>query len=421
MVNFSCYRRAIGDIPLVLPQTPRGERIQLAVLFFIIAIALALWNFNFSSVLEAHGYHGIVRYAWATTGVAAFISPLLVGALADLRYSSEVVLRWISCGAAVCLALLFWAIEARANWAVVLALAQLHALWSMPSFGLTTSLVMARLVRAKNEFGPVRACATVGWMAGGILISVLQIEDSTVSGFLAAGMWTVAALLTFCLRPLPPLAAAGGRKLKDLLGIEAWALLKHPDHRVVFVGAALFNVPLAIFYMHTPLHLKDLGVLDRSAMMSMGQILEVVGLFGLAWLLNFCRLKTLFLAGIAFGFVRYALFALSSVPSMAAGILLHGVCFISFFMTAQIYLEQRIPAEMRARAQALLSLMISGFGNLLGFLGCGWWRAVCTHGERTDWPTYWWGLAGLIALIFIWFAVCYKGRTRVSEGLPQLA
>lgn len=401
------------------PFTPRGERVQLAVLFFIIAHALALWNFNFSAVLEAHGYHDIVRYAWATTAVAAFISPLVVGALADLRFSSERVLRWVAGGAAVCLAALFYAIEVRAHWAVILGLAQLHALWSMPSFGLSTSLVMSRLLRAKDEFGPVRLWATIGWMVGGIVISLLRVEDSTMSGFLAAGAWLLVILYSFSLKPMPPPAVSASRSLKDLFGLEAWTLLKHPDHRVVFIGAALFNIPLAIFYMHTPLHLKDLGVEARSAVMSIGQVLEVAGLFGLAWILNFCRLKTLFLAGIAFGFVRYALFACNTVPTMVGGIFMHGACFISFFMTAQIYVEQRIPSEMRARAQALLSLMISGFGNLAGFLGCGWWRAECTTGDTTDWRTYWLGLCGVIAVIFVWFALSYKGRTRVSDDIKH--
>ena len=395
--------------------TPKAERVQLAVLYFIIALSLGLWTFNFSSVLAAHGYESIVRYAWAANGIAAIISPLIVGALADLRYSSERVLRWIGCGAAVFLALLFWAIESKQHWSVVLGLAQMHALWSVPSFGLATSLVMSRLANARNEFGPVRMWATIGWMVGGIVISILKVEDTTTSGFLAAIFWLAAVSYSHVLKPQPPLATEH-KGWKELFGLEAWTLLKNPDHRVVFLGAALFNVPLAIFYMHTPLHLKDLGVEARSAVMSIGQVLEVVGLFGLAAILNLCRLKTLFLAGIAFGLARYVLFSLNTVWASTAGIALHGACFILFFMTAQIYVEQRIPSEMRARAQALLSLMISGLGNLTGYLLCGWWRAVCQVDGVTEWPRYWLGLAAVIAVTFVWFAICYKGRSRMTVG-----
>ena len=83
-------------------------------------------------------------------------------------------------------------------------------------------------------------------------------------------------------------------------------------------------------------------------------------------------------------------------------------------MTAQIYLEHRIPAAMRSRAQALLSLMMSGFGNLIGSLGCGWWWHLCTHGGRTDWQSYWGGLAAVIGMIMVWFGFSYHGRHRVE-------
>ena len=49
-----------------------------------------------------------------------------------------------------------------------------------------------------------------------------------------------------------------------------------------------------------------------------------------------------------------------------AGVLLHGCSFTLVFITAQIYLEQRVDAAWRARAQALLTLMNSGVGQPAG-------------------------------------------------------
>ena len=40
-------------------------------------------------------------------------------------------------------------------------------------FSITTALVLARLEDAKKEFGPIRSLATLGWMAGALLIGVL--------------------------------------------------------------------------------------------------------------------------------------------------------------------------------------------------------------------------------------------------------
>ena len=68
---------------------------------------------------------------------------------------------------------------------------------------------------------------------------------------------------------------------------------------------------------------------------------------------------------------------------------------------------------MRSRAQALLSLMMSGIGNFIGYQGCGWWRHACMSDGHMDWQTYWTGLAALIAVIWVWFSLSYKGRHNV--------
>ena len=394
------------------------ERFKLAALFFMTAQALGLWSVTFSKVLKAYGYENIIPYVGSTSvtaSLAAIVSPLIVGALADQRFSSEKVLRWLCLGAGVFMALMFYAIQHHWSLMMVVVLAQIMALWVMPTFGLSTSLVIARLNNPREQFGPVRSAATLGWIAAGLIVSgALHGDSSVIVGYASAFTFVLVILVTFTLKPMPPPAGKTHRSWSDILGLEAWTLLKNPDHRVVFVGAALFNMPLAAFYQFTPLHLNALGVEEAGYNMSIGQIMEVVGLLSLAALLTRFRLKWLFLCGIGFGAVRYVLFAMDSLPSMRAGIFMHGILFTLFFMTAQIYLEQRIPAAMRSRAQALLSLMMSGLGNLFGSLGCGWWWHVCTQGDHTDWHRYWSGLAGVIVAIMVWFGFSYKGRSRVD-------
>ncbi len=400
---------------LKVPVQPvNTERFKLAALFFMTAHALGLWSVTFSKVLKAYGYENIIPYAGNTSvtgSLAAIVSPLIVGALADQRYSSERVMRWLCLGSGCFMALMFYAIQQHWHWMVVIALAQMLALWAMPSFGLSTSLVIARLSNPRQQFGPIRTAATMGWIVAGVMVSLVLHADSSVTvGYASAITWLLAAAVTYTLDPAPPPGMKADRTWSDKLGLEAWTLLKNPNHRVVFIGAALFNMPLAAFYQFTPLHLKALGTEQAGLNMSIGQIMEVVGLLSLAALLTRFRLKWLFLCGIGFGALRYVFFAMDTLPTMRVGIFLHGILFTLFFMTAQIYLEHRIPAGMRSRAQALLSLMMSGFGNLAGSLLCGWWWHACTRDGVTDWRHYWAGLAGVIVLIFMWFAFSYKGR-----------
>ena len=80
---------------------------------------------------------------------------------------------------------------------------------------------------------------------------------------------------------------------------------------------------------------------------------------------------------------------------------LHGFAFTLVFITAQIYLDERVDTAWRARAQALMSLMNSGVGNLIGYLGTGWWFAANARPAGTHWPLFWGGLAAAVAAC--WF------------------
>ncbi|MFZ4764234.1 MAG: MFS transporter [Roseimicrobium sp.] len=387
---------------------------QLCALYATHACALGLWGVNLSNVLKAHGLESIVPYAYACGSTAALLSPLAVGALADQRMAPERVLRLMGMGAIVCLLLLNTAIERGWGAGWVLVFAQAHALWSAPTFGLSTSLIFSRLERAKEEFGPVRIWATIGWMgAGGIISWVLRADDSVISGYAACVAWALTVALTYTLPKSQRLSLPKPKRtFTEILGLDALPLLAHPDHRVVFITAALLNMSLAAFYPFTVLHLEDLGVRQVTVAMSLGQITEIVAMLALSRLLTRWRLKWVFLAGIGFGTLRYAAFMLDSTPAVFAGIFLHGLCYTLFFITAQIYLEQRIVVAMRARAQALLTLMTSGLGSLCGTLGTGWWRQMCQNSGTTQWPRFWGGMTAVTLAVFVFFAVAYRGRER---------
>ena len=71
----------------VLTTIRRTEYAELIGLFFLIGAALGMWFVPLSTVLERHGFAHIRPYAFAVSGVAAFVSPVLFGAVAD-RHAS---------------------------------------------------------------------------------------------------------------------------------------------------------------------------------------------------------------------------------------------------------------------------------------------------------------------------------------------
>ena len=108
--------------------------------------------------------------------MAAFISPLMFGAMADRHVPPAKVLRWLASATAVMTAAIAAAIKGGCNPWLVLALIQIFSLSYAPMFSISTALVLARLENAQKEFGPVRALATIGWMGGALLIGLLNLD-----------------------------------------------------------------------------------------------------------------------------------------------------------------------------------------------------------------------------------------------------
>jgi MFS family permease len=393
----------------VLTTIRRAEYFELIVLFFIHAMAMGMWFVPLSAVLDAHGLNHIKPYAFATSAVAAFVSPLIFGAMADRHAAPVVVLRWLAVATAVSMALATTSIKLGWSAGVVLALVQLHALCTAPTFSISTTIVFSRLKDSRNEYGPIRAMATFGWMAGCLLISLLNADESPLAGYTGALVWLAVAAYTFVLPKVPPVETVERVTWRQRLGWDALTLLKNPDTRVVFITAALFNATVAALFPYSPPHLQELGFKHVTAWMSLGQVSEVIVMFLLAGMLTRWRLKWVIVLGLSFSVLRYLLCAVNTSWGLLAGIALHGVGFTMVLITAQIYLEQRIDPAWRARAQSLLHVMTSGLGNLLGYLGSGWWFTVSTRDGVTRWSMFWGGIAAAVVGVLVYFLSRYHG------------
>jgi nucleoside transporter len=394
----------------VLTTIRRAEYFELVVLFFIHAMAMGMWFVPLSAVLDAHGLHHIKPYAFATSAIAAFVSPLIFGAMADRHAAPVVVLRWLAVATAASMTLATTAIKLGWGAGTVLALIQLHALCTAPTFSISTTIVFSRLKDSRSEFGPIRAMATFGWMAGCWVISLLSADTTPLAGYTGAFVWLGVAAYTFVLPNVPPPESKVRVTLRQRMGWDALTLLKNPDHRVVFITAALFNATVAVLFPFTPPHLQELGFQRTTAWMSLAQVTEIIAMFALAGLLTRWRLKWIFVLGLSFAVVRYSLCAMNTKLSLLAGLTLHGAGFTLVLITSQIYLEQRIDPAWRARAQSLHALMTSGVGNLIGYLGTGWWFATCTTNDVTRWTVFWAGLGAAVTAVLAYFLIAYHGR-----------
>ena len=387
----------------------KAEYAELTVLFLIQGMAMSSWTVPLGSILDAHGLHGIKPLAFAASAMAAFVSPLIFGAMADRHVPPARVLRWLALATAVMMTLVSTAIKSSCNPWLILGLIQMLNLCSAPMLSITSTIIFARLADSR-EFAPMRVMMTFGWMGGALLVSLLNADTSPLAGYASATIWLLLAIFTFFLPQLEVPQSAENLSWHERLGLDALTLLKERNLRVVFITTTLLMIPFAAFYPYAPTNLRDLGLTHTSAWMSFAQFSEVAAIFSMGWLLLKWRMEWIFTLGLAFSVARFAFSAANDKTFLLIGIALHGASFAFVFVTAQIYLDQNVNTAWRARAQALMTLMNGGFGNLIGYLGTGWWFNVCARPAGTQWPLFWGGLSATAAVVMIYFLAAYRGK-----------
>ena len=140
----------------------------------------------------------------------------------------------------------------------------------------------------------------------------------------------------------------------------------------------------------------------------------------LPWFLIRVGFKGILLAGMVAWTLRYLFFAAGNTGSLAwmlyAGILLHGVCYDFFFVTGQIYVDQRASVRIRAAAQGLLAFITLGAGLLIGaWLSGRVVEAYAFAGGGHDWRSIWVVPAGFALVVLLVFAVLFRPPARGAK------
>lgn len=388
-------------------------------MFFLLGMAPGFYTPVITNVLTAQGLGSEwVERAFLCAPLAALISPVAVGALADNRFPAQKVYGVISLLSGVLTALAFAMLDGGFGPWWFLGFFFAGAISGGPMWSMLASLSMAHLRDVPREFPVVRLGGTLGWIAAGWILSwVLAADDSVLCGYMAAGVKLAGGLLAFGLPDTP--VPGGSRSWRSMLGVDAFRLLREPDHRAFFVSAALLSVPLAAFFMHTPAHLEDLGARRVAATMSIGQLSEILAMLGMAAILGRFRVKVVLLWALAISVLRYALYAVAgwseSLAWMVAGISFHGLAYTLFFITGQLFLQRRVEPGMRSQAQGMLSLFSNGIGSLVGVVAVRHFNDWSLS-SGAGWGFYWVVLAAATLAITVGFGVSYRGLAAAPLG-----
>ena len=370
------------------------------------------WMPALTNILKAQGLGAWVALVFVVPPLCALVSPLVGGALADQRIAADRLLVWTSFLGSGALLAAFASLHAGWNPWWFVALLGAYSLFSSPSWGLLSTIALTHLSHGERMFPLVRLGATLGWMAAGLATSyVLHADTSPIAGYASAATRLLAGAFAFLLPRTPPLGR--GNSWQSRLGLDAFRLMKQRDHCVFFVITALFSIPLSAFYMYAPELLKALGDKHSTATMTLAQLTEIAAMLLVGSVMMRFRVKLVLLWALGLSVVRFGMSAYAGASGLIGwhigGIVLHGMCYTFYFITAQVFLDRRVDPGLRGQAQGLLTLVSGGLGPLAGALVCGWLRNHCVTADGRGWLEFWAILAGMIAVCFVIFALCYQG------------
>lgn len=397
--------------------------------FFIWGVwYVPMWTFLESIEVEP----SLRGTAYAATGLAAIISPFIVGMIADRFFSTQKVFGWLHILGGICLYLVGQA----KTWEEFYPFLLMHLIFYMPTLALANSLSFQNMNDPQKEFPPIRTLGTIGWIASGILVgsSFYANGDFHLSWPVFLGGppppsdWDSIALTSmtfeigaiasfalgvygFTLPNTPPKLKGKKVSTAEVLGLKAFKLMQDRSFAVFIICSFLICIPLSFYFQSANGFLKEMGVSNSEGVMTLGQVSEIFFLLLVPYFFRKLGIKNMLMIGMLFWVLRYVFFANADSNSHALlylGVIFHGICYDFFFVTGQLYVDKTAPEDIRSSAQGFIAFVTLGLGMFVGGQLNGWWNSKQKLATGMNWESVWYFPAIMSAVVLLAFFFAFQ-------------
>lgn len=313
-----------------------------------------------------------------THALAAMVTPLIIGQLADRWFAADRCLS--ACAFVASGMLLIWSRSADPALLFVISLG--YWLFAVPCANLCNTICFTHLPDPRRQFGNVRAGGTLGWISTGLVFGywlsnpdwlhpvralirpespAIILKDSLQVG---SFLFFLLGIYSLTLPHTPPRPEATVR----FAPAKALGLLRERSFAVFMICHFGICMTFAFWIQNVSLLLEHLGVPDSRLpwYLAIQQVPEVLGLFALQFILLRFGIRRTLITGLASLTLGLAILAIGQPFALViASLSLHGTFICCFLITGQVYVNSKASGDIRASVQSLI-MFSAGSGMFLG-------------------------------------------------------
>ena len=343
-------------------------------------------------------------WIYSTIPLACIVAPLIAGPLAD-RYIDA---RWILILSHVIGAVFLFVAAQTVTFGRLFTVMMVYALFFSATMPLVNSVMFSHLTDADSQSPGIFIWAPIAWaLVGWLLAGWRQTRKTESDGkdcLIFASVLSLAMAACCCLLPETPPPSKGGFPM-----LEAVSMLKEPNTLIFFIISFFVAGMMQFYFLGTAQFMQELGISSRyvPAAMALAQIAQAIATwFALGYLLGIGFQLTLSVGALSWLIMYVVYVAMRPRWLIVASQTLHGLAYVFFIITGQIFAKEVGPENSPGSAQALIFMVQMGLGLLLGTQVAGFIMDRYTVDGKFQWQKIWLVpgavmLAGLLALILL--------------------
>lgn len=358
-------------------------------------------------------------WIYATLPMACIVSPLVAGQLADKWVNTEIILAVAHLVGATLLFVAAWKSTFRSLFVLML----LFSLCYAATLPLVNSLMFHQLAENNlnvNKHSPnIFIWAPIAWALAGYFLTgwrwIFKTGEEGRDCLCLAAVLSVIMAVTCSFLPNTAPAKTG-----EIPIIKAMEILREPNFLVFIVISIVAAGMMQFYFLGTAQFMQDMGIPPKNvpASMAIAQAVQAAATFFLLGrLLDPEQVGLGFKWTLTIGTACWLLLYLVYVGTKPRWLIvvtqsLHGLAYVFFIITGQIFAESVAREEIRGSMQALIFAATVGVGLFLGTHFAGATMDAFKKEGKFQWRPIFMVPFGIMLVCVLALAFIFKGQTQ---------